>query len=296
MGWWRIRCQRRGVLARRPRALRFSMTNISASSRRLAIITGASEGLGRDLATCYAEAGFDLMLVARRQDLLLSLASDLTKAANVRCEVVAADLTRSEECERLLRLAEPQRDRIYALVNNAGLGTHGWFHELPMERQRPVIDVNVTALTHLTRGVLPWLRANGRGHVMNMASVAAFQPGPLMATYYASKAYVLSLSEALHNESRGTGVTVTAVCPGPTRTGFARAAGISPTAPAGGAPAMHSAHVARLAFLGTMSGKRVVVTGFRNKAATFIGRYFPRGFTANLVRAIQMRRFEGSKR
>lgn len=272
------------------------MTNTSATARPLAIITGASEGLGRELAACYAEAGFDLMLVARRQDLLLALASELTQQSNVRCEVVAADLSRSEECERVLRAAEPESSRIYALVNNAGLGTHGWFHELPMQRQRPVIDVNVTALTHLTRGVLPWLLANGRGHVMNMASVASFQPGPLMATYYASKAYVLSFSEALHNESRGTGVTVTAVCPGPTRTGFARAAGISPNAPAGGAPAMASAHVAQLAFRGTMSGRRVVVTGFRNKVATFVGRFFPRAFTANLVRAIQMRRFEASKR
>jgi short-subunit dehydrogenase len=272
------------------------MTNTTASSRRIAIITGASEGLGRDLAACYAEAGFDLMLVARRQDLLLSQASELAKLNHVRCDVVAADLSRGEDCERVLRAAEPQRDRVYALVNNAGLGTHGWFHELPMGRQRALIDVNVTALTHLTRGVLPWLRANGRGHIMNMASVASFQPGPLMATYYASKAYVLSLSEALHNESRGSGVTVTAVCPGPTRTGFARSAGISPSAPAGGAPAMASRDVARLAFRGTMAGKRVVVTGFRNKAATFIGRYFPRGFTANLVRTIQLRRFDASER
>lgn len=272
------------------------MTNTTPTPRRLAIITGASEGLGRELAACYAEAGFDLILVARRQELLLSLAAELTRRANVCCEVVAADLSRVEECERVLRAAESQRERLYALVNNAGLGSHGWFHELPMERQRPVIEVNVIALTHLTRGVLPWLLANGRGHVMNMASVASFQPGPLMATYYASKAYVLSLSEALHNESRGTGVTVTAVCPGPTRTGFARAAGISPSAPAGGAPAMHSAHVARLAFRGTMSGKRIVVTGFRNKVATFIGRYFPRAFTANLVRTIQMRRFDVSQR
>jgi len=267
------------------------MANIPESPRRLAIITGASEGLGRDLAACYAEAGFDLLLVARRQDLLFTLASELTQRFHVACEVLAADLSRPDECERVLRAVEPDRRRLYALVNNAGLGTHGWFHELPMERQRTLIDVNVTALTHLSRGVLPWLRANGRGHIMNMASVASFQPGPLMATYYASKAYVLSLSEALHNESRGSGVTVTAVCPGPTRTGFARSAGIAPSAPAGGAPAMHSAHVARLAFRGTMSGKRVVVTGFRNKVATFVGRYFPRAFTAEMVRAIQMRRF-----
>ena len=121
------------------------MTHTSAASRPLAIITGASEGLGRDLAACYADAGFDLMLVARRQDLLVALASELTARTSARCEVVAADLSRPDECERVLRAAEPERDRIYALVNNAGLGTHGWFHNLPMERQRALIDVNVTA-------------------------------------------------------------------------------------------------------------------------------------------------------
>ena len=270
--------------------LRFSMTNTSESSRRLVIITGASEGLGRDLAACYAEAGFDLMLIARRQELLMSLASEVTARYRVQCQVLAADLTRAEERDRVLHDAAGERARLFGLVNNAGIGTHGWFHELPMERQQALIDVNVSALTHLSAGVLPWLRENGRGHIMNMASVASFQPGPLMATYYASKAYVLSLSEALDNECRGSGVTVSAVCPGPTRTGFARAAGLPPNAPAGGAPAMSSADVARMAFRGTMAGKRVIVTGFRNKVAVFIGRHFPRAVTAELVRGIQMRR------
>ncbi len=266
------------------------MANTPPSPRRLAIITGASEGLGRDLAGCYAEAGFDLMLVARRQDLLALLGSDLTRRHAIECQILSADLARPDECERVLHAIVPERARLFALVNNAGFGTHGWFHELPMERQQALIDVNVTALTRLSRGVLPWLRENGRGHIMNMASVASFQPGPLMATYYASKAYVLSLSEALHNESRGSGVTVTAVCPGPTRTGFARAAGLPPNAPAGGAPAMASDVVARIAFQGTMAGRRVVVTGFRNRIAALAGRYLPRGFTAEMVRAIQMRR------
>jgi short-subunit dehydrogenase len=260
------------------------------TSRRLAVITGASEGIGRDLAACYARAGFDLVLVARREDLLRGLAAELTRDHRVHCTVVVADLASAAGCDRLVREVEPMKDRLFALVNNAGFGTHGWFHEQPIDRQRALIDVNVAALTHLSRAMLPWLRANGRGHVMNVASVASFQPGPLMATYYASKAYVLSLSEALHNECRGSGVTVTAVCPGPTRTGFARSAGISPQAPAGGAPAMASPRVAALAFRGAMAGKPVVVTGFRNKVAAAIGRYFPRAFTAELVRRIQMRR------
>jgi hypothetical protein len=255
--------------------------------RPLAVITGASEGIGKDLAECYANAHFDLVLVARRRDLLDAIATDLSARYGVQCVPLVADLAAATGCEQLLAAIEPQRERLFALVNNAGIGTHGWFHELPIERQRALIELNVAALTHLCRGVLPWMRANGHGHVMNVASVASFQPGPLMATYYASKAYVLSLSEALHNECRGTGVTVSAVCPGPTVTGFTRVAGIRPGARAGGAPAMSSRVVAELAFAGTMAGRPVVVTGLRNKVAVFIGRYGPRGFTAQLVRRIQ---------
>ena len=267
----------------------------SGATRPVAVITGASEGLGRDLAACYGRAGFDLVLVARRESLLRDLASELSRDHGAACTVVVADLASAAECVRVVRAVEPLKDRLFALVNNAGFGTHGWFHELPIDRQRALVDVNVSALTHLSHAMLPWLRASGRGHVMNLASVASYQPGPLMATYYASKAYVLSLSEALHNECRGSGVTVTAVCPGPTRTGFARSAGIAANAPAGGAPAMAAPQVAELAFRGAMAGRRVVVTGFRNKVAVAIGRWLPRVLSAELVRRIQMGRLNAGR-
>lgn len=270
------------------------MKNSSGAARAVALITGASEGLGRDLSERYAAGGFDLILVARRKALLDELAGELATRHGSSCMVVDADLSQASECERVLAVAEGLRSRLFAVVNNAGFGTLGWFHEVPLARQRALIDVNVSALTHLAWGALPWLLENGRGHIMNMASVASFQPGPLMATYYASKAYVLSLSEALHNECEGKGVTITAVCPGPTRTGFAKSAGISPKAPAGGAPAMDSATVAQMAFDGAMAGKRVVVTGVRNRVAVAIGRYAPRSFSARLVRAIQMRRLKAA--
>lgn len=263
-------------------------------SRRLVAITGASEGIGRDLAGCYARAGFDLVLIARREELLQEVGASLTAAHGVRCRVLAADLGRPAECDRVLAALAADRSRLFGLVNNAGFGILGWFHAPAIEQHRQLIEVNISALTHLAHGVLPWLRANGRGHVMNVASVASFQPGPLMATYYASKAYVLSLSEALHNECLGTGVTVTAVCPGPTVTGFTRVAGIARSARAGGAPPMRSDVVARMAFDGTMAGRRVVVTGFRNHVAVAIGRYFPRAFTAGLVRRIQAARMAAS--
>ena len=266
----------------------------SPTPRPLAVITGASEGIGRDLASCYALANFDLVLVARREPLLRDLAGTLFAQHGTRCQVLPADLSQPAECDRVLAAIAGERERLYALVNNAGLGTHGWFHEIPMERQRVLIEVNITALTHLARGVLPWLRANGRGHVMNVASVASFQPGPLMATYYASKAYVLSLSEALHNECLGTGVTVTAVCPGPTTTGFKVAAGLATDSAPGGPPPMRSADVADRAFRGTMAGKPVVITGARNVVAAALGRYLPRAWSAATIRKIQLARMKPS--
>ena len=267
----------------------------AADSRPLAVITGASEGIGRDLAELYAAAGHDVALVARREALLRELAGELAERHGARCTIVPADLARAEECERVVQLLEPDRARIVALVNNAGFGSLGWFHETPLERDLAQIDVNVSALTHLTKRVLPWMRANGRGHVMNMASVASFQPGPLMAVYYASKAYVLSFSEALANECRGSGVSVTAVCPGPTTTGFQRRAGVPPNARAGGAPAMSSRAVAELAFRGALAGTPVVVTGVRNRVAAFFGRHLPRAVTARVVRRIQEGRMGGTE-
>ncbi|MEO6445136.1 MAG: SDR family NAD(P)-dependent oxidoreductase, partial [Gemmatimonadaceae bacterium] len=149
------------------------------------------------------------------------------------------------------------------------------------------LDVNIVALTYLSKRVLPWLRSNGRGHVMNLASVAAFQPGPLMAVYYASKAYVLSLSEALHNEYGGSGVTVTAVCPGPTETGFQRASGVPSGRRPGGPQLLSAREVALQAYRAARGGRRVVVPGMANRIAAFLGRHMPSGYTAQFVRRIQ---------
>lgn len=237
------------------------------SSRPLAVITGASEGLGRDFAELYATDGHDVVLVARREDPLRTLAGELASRHGVECRVVPADLATRDGCDAVVAAIAPDRARLAALVNNAGLGAVGWFHELEWSRTEAQLDVNVTALVYLTHAVLPWMRTNGGGHVMQVASVAAFQPGPLMAVYYASKAFVLSFAEALHNECAGTGVTVSAVCPGPTTTGFQREAGIKESARSGGPPPMTSREVARLAYEGTRRGRAVVITGLRNRVA-----------------------------
>ncbi len=263
--------------------------------RPLAVITGASEGLGRDFAELYAADGYDVVLAARRAEALRALAHELESRCGVSCIVVATDLATRAGCDALVAAIAPERARLAALVNNAGLGAVGWFHELEWGRAEAQIDVNVTALVYLTHVVLPWMRQNGRGHVMQLASVAAFQPGPLMAVYYASKAFVLSFAEALHNECAGSGVSVTAVCPGPTVTGFQREAGIKTGARSGGAPPMTSREVARIAYEGTKRGKGVVFTGMRNRIASMLGRYLPRALSAAVVRRIQLERTAASR-
>jgi uncharacterized protein len=259
----------------------------AAPARPLAVVTGASSGIGRDLALELARWGHDLVVVARRRDLLDTLAAEIARDHGVTCEAFDVDLATAEGCERLVAHLEPHRARLDVFVNNAGIGSHGFFHTTSLERERQLIALNVEALTHLTKRVLPWMLERHAGRIVNVASVASFQPGPLMAVYYASKAYVLSLSEALANECLGTGVTVTAVCPGPTTTEFQQAAGIRKGARAGGAPAMTSRAVAELAYRGIMQGKPVVLTGARNKLAAFFGRHFPRGIVSRAVRKIQ---------
>lgn len=254
---------------------------------RLAVVTGASSGIGFDLALCAAAAGYDLCVIARRGDRLDELATRVQSEYHMQCRVLVADLSRHDECERVVSELEGDRARLEILINNAGFGSHGYLHEVPLAHDLAMIDVNCRALTHLTKRLLPWMLANHRGRILNIASVASFQPGPLMAVYYASKAFVLSLSEALSNECEGTGVTVTASCPGPTVTEFTRAAGIAKGARSSGAPPMTSAEVARISFDAMMRGTRVLVTGSRNKFVVLMSRLLPRGYVLRKVRSIQ---------
>lgn len=258
--------------------------------RPIAIITGASSGIGRDLADVFARDGHDLILVARRRDVLEGLARALSERHGVRCDAFAADLARRLEREHLAAHIRSVEDHVAVLVNNAGFGTHGYFHETDLERELEMIEVNIAAVTHLTKVVLPGMLARRRGRIVNVSSVAAFQPGPLMAVYYASKAYVQSFSEALAEEVDGTGVTVTALCPGPTDTGFKTAAGLRADAPSGGPPAMTSRAVAEAGYAGIQRGQRVVVTGLRNKVAVLANRFLSRRSMTRIVRRIQERR------
>ena len=241
---------------------------------KTALITGASSGIGADLAREFVRGGHAVILAARRRDRLDALAAELGPAARV----IVADLADPATPARLLAEAGP----VDVLVNNAGFGAGGAFAALDMARQMDMIQVNISALTALTREVLPGMLARRRGRILNVASVVAFQPGPGLAVYCASKAYVLSLSEALAAELQGSGVTVTCLCPGSTESEFAQAAGM-----AGRGPmrfTMSAAAVAREGYAATISGRRLVVTGGVNKFATLLTRLAPRAVVLGVAR------------
>jgi hypothetical protein len=238
-----------------------------------ALITGASAGLGMEYARLFAADRHDVVLVARRQDRLDALAAELRRAHGVEARVIAADLAAAGGARRVLdALASTSID---FLVNNAGFGTSGAFAELPLERELGMIQVNVVALVTLTRTLLPAMIARRSGRILNVGSTAGFQPGPFMAGYYASKAFVNSFTEALWYELRGTGVTATVSCPGATATEFATVAG-SDRSRLFRMGAASAASVAREGYRAMMAGKPIVVHGVRNKLGVQLLRVGPR--------------------
>src|SRR3954469_20394085 len=196
------------------------MANEKTGTRQTALITGASGGIGLELARVFAAHGYDLVLVARSGGKLEELAAELRTGHGIAARVIAKDLARPESPEDLARELEAAGVTVDVLINNAGFATFGPFVAADLHAELEELQLNVVTLTHLTKKLLPGMVARRRGGVLNVASTAAFQPGPFMAIYYATKAYVLSFSEALAEELAGTGVSVTALCPGPTATGF----------------------------------------------------------------------------
>jgi short-subunit dehydrogenase len=257
------------------------------SKRPLALVTGASSGIGADLARELARHGYDLVLTARRVEAMRALADEL-KLLGAESTIIAADLSKPAAAAGLATEIESRGLLLDVLVNNAGLGAGGPFHESDPGRVAEMLYVNIVALTELTRALLPAMVARGRGRVMFVASTAAFQPGPSMAVYCASKAYVLSLGEALSYELRGTGVTVTTLCPGPTHSGFTDVAktGSSVLFDSPLASIMTSAEVARQGYRALAAGKRVHIAGFMNKVVAASGRFSPHAISLPVTSAI----------
>jgi short-subunit dehydrogenase len=240
----------------------------------VALITGASAGLGVDFARQLAARGYRLVLVARRKEQLDALAAELGNARSIEM-----DLSEAGACDRLMADLAAHGEHVELLVNNAGFGLTGRFAELDGKRQRQMIDLNCGALAELAHAVLSGMIERKSGWILNVASTAAFQPGPGMAVYFATKAFVLSFSEALHEEAKKQGVIVSALCPGPTATEFGKVAGFGPSNLLDKVAA-DSPSVVRAGLEGLLKGKAIVIPGLMNKATAQASRFFPR----NLVR------------
>jgi short-subunit dehydrogenase len=255
--------------------------------RQTALVTGGSGGIGLEIAKVLARNGFDLVLVARKRDTLEAAAGQLEGTHDVKVHVFAADLRRRESPEVIFDFLHNENVAIDILVNNAGFGVGGEFAETELTRELEMIQVNIAALTHLTKLFLPGMIKRKSGRILNVASTAAFQPGPLMAVYYATKAYVLSFSEALAEELRHSGVTVTALCPGPTRTDFAASAQVTNSRLFTAFGAADAADVAEYGVTAMMHGRRVAIPGIKNKIIAQANRFTPRAVTAKVSRMIQ---------
>jgi short-subunit dehydrogenase len=246
------------------------------SKTQTALITGASGGIGYELAKLFARDHYDLVLVARRSGKLNQVAAELQGQFGVGVKTVALDLVASPASEFLFDQLGREGVAVDVLVNNAGFGGFGEFAAMTEEEILGQISLNITALTHLTRLFLPAMLARRGGKIMNVASTAAFQPGPLMAVYYATKAYVLSFSEALANEVAGSGVVVSCFCPGATDTGFAKRAGTEDSRLFKKLRPMNAEAVARDGYRGLMAGRTVVISGFQNWLVAESVRFAPR--------------------
>lgn len=248
---------------------------------QVALITGASAGLGVEFARLFAARKVDVVLVARREDRLKALASELEASSGIKAHVIAADLSTQAERERVVSEVSRLGLTVEYLVNNAGFGTLGRFAELDGARELEMIDVNISALVALTHAFAPGMVARRSGRILNVGSAAGFQPGPFMATYYASKAFVNSFTEALSHELSGSGVTATVSCPGPTATEFGDVSG-NGKSELFKSVVMTAPEVAQDAFKSMMAGRALTVHGLKNKIFAASVRFAPR----SVVRAI----------
>ena len=254
------------------------------SSRPLAIVTGASAGIGRELTRILAREGHDLVLVARREAQLTELADELKTRYDAASTIAAVDLAAAGAADDVMAVLAGRA--VDVLVNNAGFGGVGAFCTRSRDDDMRMVTVNVVALTDLTKLLVPGMMQRRRGRVLNVASTAAFQPGPFMAVYYATKAYVLSLSQALAEELSGTGVTVTCLCPGPTESEFHAVAGTDAQPLTATPLTMSASSVAEAGYRAMMRGKLVEVPGLHNKIGAQTIRIAPRRAVLKVVRRL----------
>ncbi len=262
----------------------------STQERRRALITGASSGIGEAFARLLAEEHWDLALVARREEELYRLKGILQAEHPISVHALPVDLCRHEAPDHIVRTLKSRDFMPDVLINNAGFGRTGSAHMLDAEEQLAIVDVNVRAATALALALLPHMVERGMGGIINVASLASFMPGPGMAVYFASKAYLLSFSEALHEEMRDHGVTVTALCPGPVRTGFQARSGMDRLWLTKVMPISRPEQIARAGWQGFKEGRAIVIPGLFHALTVQMGRLSPRVLTRRLVKGLLLPR------
>jgi uncharacterized protein len=246
------------------------------------LITGASSGIGYELANIFAKKGFSLILVARNKNKLETVTENLKKQYNVKIKMIIQDLSSEYASEKIFDQIKKENIEVNTLINNAGLGYCGLFPNMPSEKVSEIIKVNIQSLTKLTRLFSEDMISRGHGNILNIASTGAYQPGPYISVYYASKAYVLSFSYALRNELKEYGINVSVLCPGATKTGFSKNAGKADIK-----NSMSARKVAKIAYKGIKKNKGLIVPGVFNKTAIVFSKIAPAWISGNIVRKIQ---------
>lgn len=250
--------------------------------RSYVLITGATTGIGYELAKLYADDGNNLILVARDEERLEKVKEELILLYNINVYSISLDLSGDNSCEELLNFVNKKNLTVDILINNAGLGSFGYLSEIEVEKELKLIDLNIRALTELTKLFLPIMISHGEGAIMNVASTAAFCAGPKMATYYASKSYVLNFTEAIYEELKGSNIKVSCLCPGPVNTGFQDKAGIRKKDAAKKA-LMTPKKVAEIAYKDFKKGKLIIIPGFKNKVIVTVNKFIPRSLSRKTI-------------
>ncbi len=254
---------------------------------KTALITGASNGIGYELSRVHAEKGGDLILVARSKDKLVDLKTELEDKYDVKIYVLGKDLSVPGAAKEVYDEVKEMGLTVDYLINNAGFGDYGMFIESDWDKQERMINLNITCLTQLTWLILPEMVKRGSGRILNLASTASFQPGPTMSVYFASKAFVLYFSEAINNEVSGYGVTVTALCPGATRSGFQAAASMKDSKVFDRNNFPTSREVAEYGYRAMEKGRAVAIHGFKNALMANAVRFAPRSVVVKAARKVQ---------
>lgn len=248
----------------------------------LALITGATSGIGLELAHCHARAKGDLFLVARRGDVLETLKHELVSRYGVTVHTMVQDLSETDAALDIWEKTQSDGLHVDILINNAGFGDYGFFHETDPSRIQQMMQLNITSLTQLCRLYLPNMIAKRSGGILNIASTAAFQPGPGMSVYFATKSYVLNFSEGLYEEVKQYGVLISALCPGPTSTQFFASANMEGTRLTRLMPMPSAAEVAQLGYDSLLKGKPVAIYGAMNRMMVFLLRFVPRAWVRKI--------------